>query len=140
MQILIPKNEIQFKTSKSSGPGGQKVNKIETKVQLTWSPPLSLVLEQEQKTKIIQWFKNNRPGLIDSLNNLQLTVQEQRSQKQNKEVATERLSQLVNQALKPIKKRIPTRTPKRVEENRLADKKQHSQKKDQRRIRLDELI
>ena len=123
------KSELKFRTSRSSGPGGQSVNKLSTKVELLFDVCNSKVLSEEQKETLSEKLKNR----INSDGILQLSSEETRSQLKNKEFVIERFFQLLNKALKPEKKRIPVKPSKASKEKRLKSKKIKSVLKDSRR-------
>jgi len=127
--IIIPDREFRIITSGSSGPGGQNVNKRETKTMLIWNIERSEVLSEEQKQKIISVFSQR----LDKEGNLIIYSQETRSQEQNKQRVIEKLREIVNFALTPVKERIPSRPGQGAVEKRLRDKKEHSGKKRLRR-------
>jgi ribosome-associated protein len=123
------RSELKFRTSRSSGPGGQSVNKLSTKVELLFDVWNSKVLSEEQKETLSEKLKNR----INSDGILQLSSEETRSQLKNKEFVIERFFQLLNKALKPEKKRIPVKPSKASKEKRLKSKKIKSVLKDSRR-------
>lgn len=127
MRIEIPENEIRFKFARSSGPGGQNVNRRETKVQGFWNPRESrTVTEKLTPKEQEQLFKNLK--LIGE-GEFFAESQEYRRQKQNKFEVVEKINEAVNQALKKEKKRIPTKPGRAVKERRLEEKKRKSEKK-----------
>lgn len=123
------KSELKFRTSRSSGPGGQSVNKVSTKVELLFDVWNSNVLTIEQKEIISIKLKNR----INSEGILQISSDETRSQLKNKEIVVERFYGLLEEALKPVKKRKPTKPSKSSKEKRLKTKKIKSDKKDLRK-------
>ncbi|TVR76494.1 MAG: aminoacyl-tRNA hydrolase [Chitinophagaceae bacterium] len=117
--------EIFFKTSRSSGKGGQHVNKTESSVQLYFDIDNSELLSDEEKALIRKKEKNR----IDRNGVLSLHVQERRSQYMNKKRAIHLLAELLKRALKKEKKRIPTKPGKKSREKRLKIKTLHAEKK-----------
>jgi len=125
-------NELTYKTSRSSGAGGQNVNKVETSVTVMWNIAGTDFFKEEEKELIALKLKNriNLEGV------LQLTVSESRTQLQNKKIATEKILDLVNKSLVKPKLRKPTKPSKRQVEKRIQSKKQLSEKKENRKFRL----
>lgn len=128
MRGLLNK-EVRYRTSRSSGAGGQHVNKVSTKVELTFDVDNSTVLSDEQKVIILEKLKNriSKEGLLT------LQCDETRSQLRNKEIVFDRFFNLIEEALKPEKERKPTKPTKTSVEKRLKDKKKKSEKKDLRK-------
>lgn len=124
--------ELTYKTSRSSGAGGQNVNKVETAVTVIWKVEESEFFNEEEKALISIKLKNR----INSEGLLQLTSSEARTQLQNKKIVTERILELVNKALIIPKKRKKTKPSRSQIEKRLKQKKQHSEKKENRRFRM----
>ena len=125
-------HELSYKTSRSSGSGGQNVNKVETSVTVMWKVEDSAVFSEREKERIFFKLKNriNLEGV------LQFTVSESRTQLQNKKIATEKIVELVNKALIVPKKRIATKPSRAKVEKRLENKKKLSEKKENRKFRL----
>ncbi|MBI2967420.1 MAG: aminoacyl-tRNA hydrolase [Bacteroidetes bacterium] len=121
--------ELRFRTSRSSGKGGQHVNKVETKVELLFNVKNSLLLTREQKTLVLQNL-NNR---IDENGIFHLTASTERSQWMNKRKAMERFYSLIRRALMPVPVRVRTGPSHNAVENRLKKKKLISEKKSMRR-------
>ena len=125
MNILsLPfEREIYYRASRSSGKGGQNVNKVSTKVELNFDVTNSKLLTPEQKQKIEEKLFNR----INSEGVLKITVQETRSQFQNKEIALKKFKDLITLALHKPKKRIRTKVSKGAKEKRLQNKKKRSE-------------
>ncbi|MHB9132598.1 MAG: alternative ribosome rescue aminoacyl-tRNA hydrolase ArfB [Armatimonadota bacterium] len=127
--LALPRTEVQFRTSRSSGPGGQHVNKVETRVELLFDVANSPSLTDEQKMRIYDALSTR----IDDSGVLHVTSERYRSQFKNREDAVERFAALLEHALRPRKSRQPTRVPRRAREARLQDKRQRSEIKQRRR-------
>ena len=117
--------ELQFQTTRSSGSGGQNVNKVETKVQLKFHVNDSLVLSEEEKLTLLQKASNK----IDQEGFLNLSSQEKRSQIQNKELAIRKFYDLLKTAFHKKKIRKATKPSKGAIEDRLKAKKVQADKK-----------
>jgi len=128
-KIIIPEEEIDFSYSRSSGPGGQNVNKRDTKVTLSWNVDKSRVLNEEQKEIVKRVLAKD----ITKEGNIVLYAQDSRYQQVNKEAVMNKLNKMITNALKKRKKRIPTKPPRRAKERRLEEKKRQSEKKRSRR-------
>ena len=122
-------NEFQFSASRSSGPGGQHVNKVSTKMELRFHVASSALLSDAEKELIAEKLA----GRINAAGELVLVSQSERSQLQNKEKVTEKFYFLLKRALTPQKKRSPTRPTRASKEERLEIKRQLSEKKERRR-------
>lgn len=127
--LQIPLAELDFRFSKSSGPGGQHVNKAETRVTLLFDIANSPSLTDEQKALLLEKLQNR----VDKAGILQLHVQTFRSQSRNRDTAVARLQKLLTKALTPPKPRKRTKPSKAAKEERIAEKKRRSQLKDERR-------
>lgn len=123
--------ELNFKTSRSSGAGGQNVNKVETAVTVLWKVSESEFFNERQKTLIQEKLKNriNLEGLLF------LTVSESRTQLMNKNKAIEKIIDIVNKALIVPKTRIATKPSRAKKEKRLDTKKKMSEKKENRKFK-----
>ncbi len=127
------KSEVKYKFSRSSGPGGQSVNKLSTQVELLFDVGNSNLLNEDQKLTILDKLKNriNNDGILS------LKSDETRSQLKNKEIVISRFFKLIEDSLKPVKKRKPTKRSKASVEKRLRNKKIKSEKKKDRKIKDD---
>lgn len=124
--------ELTYKTSRSSGAGGQNVNKVETAVAALWKVEDSAFFSGEEKV-LIQTKLANR---INSEGILQVNASETRTQLQNRRIATEKILALVNAAIIKKKPRKKTQPSKAQIEKRLSAKKKISEKKESRRFRM----
>lgn len=124
--------ELTYKTSRSSGAGGQNVNKVETSVTVMWKVQDSDFFNVFQKRLISEKLKNriNLDGI------LQLTVSESRTQLQNKKIATEKILDIVNESVIIPKARYKTKPSKAKVQKRLDTKKKLSDKKEKRRFKF----
>ena len=120
--------ELKFETSRSGGKGGQHVNKTETKVCVVFDITSSAQLSQSEKNRIGTYLKTRLANGV-----LRINSEESRSQHRNKEMAIERMFELLEKALFIPKKRRPTTISKGKKEARLKSKKQHSEKKNLRK-------
>jgi ribosome-associated protein len=121
--------ETRFSASRGSGPGGQHVNKVSTKITLTWNIPGSAVLSEEQKQNVLQ----RQAGRVTKEGDLIISCQESRSQLANKELAMARFEELLLETFRRRKARKRTRPTKTSVKRRLESKKKHSEKKRERR-------
>lgn len=128
LQKIIPENEISEQSSRSSGAGGQNVNKRSTKSEVRWNVNETTAFSDEKKERIKQVLANR----INKEGDLIVSSQEERSWLQNKERAIERLNDLVQWALETEKERIPTEPTYASKKRRLEAKKRQGEKKKQR--------
>jgi ribosome-associated protein len=119
------KKELTFLTSRSSGPGGQNVNKVNTKVTLRFDVANSELLSAEQKEIIIKKLSSR----ITKDGTLVLTAQDKNSQLQNKEMVIKKLDDLLTKAFTVKKVRKRTKPGKTAIQARKEQKKRHSEKK-----------
>ena len=122
-------SEIRYSATKSSGPGGQNVNKVNTSVELRFSIFESTILNETQKQIILLKLKNR----INAVGELILVSRSARSQLQNKIKVTEKFFELLEKALTPVKRRKRTKPTLASREKRLEKKKNLSQKKERRK-------
>ncbi len=117
--LVIPSNEIKWRFSRSSGPGGQNVNKIESRVEIIFNLEDSKVLNYYQKEILKRNLKNK---LVN--NNLRLVVQEHRNQLLNRQLALMKLGSIIKNALNnPFKLRKSTQPTKASQKKRVEVKK-----------------
>lgn len=121
--ILLP--ELKFGTSRSSGPGGQNVNKVNSKVTLKFDVSSSLLLNDEEKTTLLSKLASR----LSTGNVLILTSQDNRSQLQNKEAVLAKLETILAKAFEKKKKWKATKPSKGSVQQRIKEKKQRSEKK-----------
>jgi ribosome-associated protein len=121
--------ELTFKAVRSSGSGGQHVNKVSSKVELLFNVLNSEVFTEEERERIINKLQNR----ITKEGILILQCQESRSQHKNKEIVINRFLELIRTSLIIPKKRKKTKTPKSVIQKRLKNKKNLSEKKANRK-------
>jgi ribosome-associated protein len=121
--------EITFQTSRSSGPGGQNVNKVESRVELRWHLAASQVLSALQKQLILEKVANQ----LTAEGLLLVTAQDDRSQLRNKEIALARFYELLQKSLRRPKPRRATRPSAGAVRQRLEGKKRQGEKKANRR-------
>ena len=126
--IVIPSNEIKWRFSRSSGPGGQNVNKIESRVEIIFNLEDSKVLNDYQKEILKRNLKNK---LVN--NSLRLAVQEHRNQSLNRQLALLKFSSIIKNALnKPFKLRKSTQPTKASQKKRVEVKKKRGELKKSR--------
>ena len=127
--LAIPDEEVTFVTSRSGGPGGQNVNKLETRVTLRFDLAASPSLTEEQKVRLAERLATRitRGGV------LQVTSQRHRTQAANRDAAVERFVELVRGALREEAPRKKTKVPRAAQRRRLEEKRRHSDKKRDRR-------
>lgn len=130
--LTIPSREFSFTFSRSSKPGGQNVNKVNTRVTLWFDVINSTSLSPEQKSRLLRELATriNKNGI------LRVVSLRHRSQAANRQAALERFVELLKEALKKVRPRKNTKKTKASEERRLAAKKHRSKlKKERTRIR-----
>lgn len=118
-------SELTFKAVRSSGSGGQHVNKVATKVELFFDVMASKVLEEDEKQRVLEALANR----VNKGQVLVLYSDDSRSQFKNKNLVIQKFLNLIEEALEVQKERVPTKIPKGVKKKRLQDKRKQSEKK-----------
>ena len=126
--VSIPLAEISIRVSRSSGPGGQHANKTESRVEARFDVEASETLSAAQKRRVVE-----RAGPV-----VRAVAQDERSQARNRELALERLSTRLREALKRERRRVPTAPTPAAREQRLEGKRKRGQTKQLRREPPDE--
>lgn len=126
--LSIPRNELDVRVSRSSGAGGQHVNKTSSRVEIFWNIPASRVLTDEQRARLLDRLSSK----LTTEGSIRVVASDMRSQSRNRDLAEERLAELVRRALIVPRKRKPTRPTRAAKEARLETKKRHSNKKRER--------
>jgi ribosome-associated protein len=121
--VQLPESEIELRTSRSSGPGGQHAQKSETRVEAVFDVGSSTALTDTQKRRVV-----SRTGPV-----LRAIAQDERSQARNKELAVERLVAQLQAALRVERKRVPTKPTEASRRRRLDEKKRRGDVKRLRR-------
>ncbi len=121
--VVLPLGEVEFRFSRSSGPGGQHAQKSETRVEAVFDVQASNALTETQKRRVI-----GRAGPV-----LRAVAQDERSQSRNRELALERLVEQLRQALRVERRRLPTKPTEASRQRRLEQKRRRSDVKRLRR-------
>jgi len=127
--VAIPRAELDVRASRSSGPGGQHVNTSSTRVDVTWNVRTSTALTEAQRERALRVLAPR----LSADGAMRVVASDTRSQKQNRELAEQRLAEAVRRALVVPKKRKATRPTRSSVEKRLEGKKRSSDKKRSRR-------
>lgn len=127
--LSIPRNELDVRVSRSSGAGGQHVNKTSSRVEIFWNVLTSRALSEEQRARLQEKLA---PRLTTD-GSIRVVASDMRSQSRNRDLAEERLAELVRRALVVPRKRKATKPTRAAKEARLESKKRHSHKKRERR-------
>jgi len=132
--VSIPYRELEITTSLSGGPGGQHVNKTETRITVRWNVKETAVLTEHLKERALK----NLESRVTANGDLIIHNSESRSQLQNKKNALTHLADIVRKALVIPKKRMKTKVPKKAKEKRLQQKKRRGDIKKERSKKTDE--
>ena len=127
--LSIPRSELDMRVSRSSGAGGQHVNKTSSRVEIFWNVLGSRALTDEQRARL----REKLASRLTTEGSIRVVASDMRSQNRNRDLAEERLADLVRRALLIPKKRRPTRPTRASKEARLEGKKRLSHKKRERR-------
>ncbi|MEZ4221966.1 MAG: alternative ribosome rescue aminoacyl-tRNA hydrolase ArfB [Polyangiaceae bacterium] len=131
--IVIPAKDLSFRAVRASGPGGQNVNKVSSKVELVFDLPNNTSLRPEVRARL----RRNNPSRLSADGSLVVTCQATRSQQQNLDEARGILRALVLGALVVPKRRKPTKPSRAAKARRVEQKRKHGDKKRERRTRDD---
>jgi ribosome-associated protein len=128
-RIVIPDEELGFSFARSSGPGGQNVNKVNSKATLRWNPTLSAALPGDVRSRFLARYASR----LTNDGEILITSQESRDQPKNIAICLEKLRAMIAGVLAAPKKRRPTKPTKGSKQRRLTAKKQRSEVKAGRR-------
>ena len=127
--LSIPRSELDVRVSRASGAGGQHVNKTSSRVEIFWNISGSRALSDEQRTRLLDKLSSR----LTTEGSIRVVASDMRSQSRNRDLAEERLAEIVRRALIIPRKRRPTKPTRAAKEARLETKKRHSNKKRERR-------
>ena len=127
--LLIPRGELEVRASRSSGAGGQHVNKTSSRIEISWNVARSRALTDEQRDRVLEKLASR----LSDDGAIRIVASETRSQLRNRDAAERRLAETIAKALVVPKKRKPTRRPRAADEARLTEKKKHSERKRERK-------
>jgi len=132
--VAIPRSELDVRVSRSSGAGGQHVNKTSSRVEIFWNIPSSRAVSDEERSRLMAKLGSK----LTTEGSIRVVASDMRSQGRNRELAEERLAELVRRALVIQRKRRPTKPTRASKEARLEEKKrQASKKRDRQRKSFD---
>lgn len=123
--VTVPERELEFRTARSAGPGGQGVNTTDSKVELRWDVGASRALDDRQRALVFERLASRltKDGVLI------LAGSEYRSQQRNREAVQARFVALVGEALTPPRRRRRSRPSRRSRQRRLASKRQRGELK-----------
>jgi len=128
-RITIPRGELAFSFARSSGPGGQNVNKVNTKAQLRWGVTDSAALPDDIRRRLLERYANR----VTNAGELLIESDRHREQGRNVGDCVERLRAMILSVARPPKRRRPTRPSRSANEARLRGKRQRAERKKSRR-------
>jgi ribosome-associated protein len=126
--VTIPVAELEFRASRSGGPGGQHVNTSSTRIELWWNAARSPSLTAGQRERVLSRLRSR----LTEDGELRVVASDTRSQARNRALTIERFQALLAKALAVRKRRKPTRPPRAARERRLAEKRKQSERKQRR--------
>lgn len=133
-RLSIPRDELELKATRSSGPGGQHVNTSSTRIELVWNVATSPSLWEDERARLLEKLATR----LDGEGRLRIVAQGERSQLQNREAAVARFAVVVAKALVVPKRRKATKPTKASKEKRLQGKKLRGNLKRERQRRNDD--
>ena len=128
-RLVIPWSELSITSARSGGPGGQNVNKVESKIVLRFDVASSIALGPTRRARLQQRLASR----MTTSGELVLHVSQHRERKRNLDEAAERLAAILREALAPVAKRIPTKPTRGSKKRRRAAKERQSERKRDRR-------
>ena len=128
-QVIIPDGEISVAFVRASGPGGQNINKVASKVELRWTPGTTTAVDTATRARLVERLASR----LTTTGELIVTSSLTRDQGRNRDDAGAKLAAIVRAGLAVPKRRRATQPTRRSRERRLADKKRHSLRKQSRR-------
>lgn len=123
--VAIPRSELDVRVSRSSGAGGQHVNKTSSRVEIFWNVATSKAVSDGERSRLLEKLKSR----LTTEGSIRVVASDMRSQSRNRELAEERLAELVRRALVIPRKRRPTKPTRASKEARLEEKKRRATKK-----------
>ena len=127
--LSIPRAELDVRATRSSGAGGQHVNKTSSRIEISWNIARSAAITEEQRARLLERLASR----LSEDGAVRFVASDTRSQLRNREAAERRLGETIAKALIVPKKRKPTRRPRAADEARLIEKKKHSERKRERK-------